>query len=88
MRKTVGYFEGTDSPLLTALICDGYDTIPISNGYDNHGAHVRMINQESQIDLPAQGLRARGGQAGGCHLSRHLSCVPDVWGPSPPRDPH
>jgi hypothetical protein len=51
MRKTVGYFEGTDSPLLTSLICDGYDTIPISNGYDSHGAHVRMINQESQIDL-------------------------------------
>lgn len=51
MRKTIGYFEGTDSPLLTALICDGHDTIPISNGYDNHGAHVRLINQESRVDL-------------------------------------
>ena len=51
MRKTVGYFEGTDSPLLTALICDGYDTIPISNGYDNHGAHIRLINQENRVDL-------------------------------------
>ena len=51
MRKTIGYFEGTDSPLLTALICDGYDTIPISNGYDNHGAHIRLINQENRVDL-------------------------------------
>ena len=51
MRKIVGYFEGTDSPLLTALICDGYDTIPISNGYDNHGKHIRLINKESKVDL-------------------------------------
>ena len=26
MRKIVGYFEGTDSTLLTALVCDGIDT--------------------------------------------------------------
>ena len=39
MRKIVGYFEGTDSTLLTALVCDGYDTVPISNGFDNHGMH-------------------------------------------------
>ena len=51
MRKVVGYFEGTDSPLLTALICDGCDTIPISNGYDNHGAHIRLINQQNRVDL-------------------------------------
>ena len=51
MRKTVGYFEGTDSTLLTDLVCDGYDTIPISNGFDNHGMHVRIINNENKVDL-------------------------------------
>ena len=51
MRKIVGYFDGTDSTLLTGLVCDGYDTVPISNGFDNHGMHVRIINNENKVDL-------------------------------------
>jgi hypothetical protein len=51
MRKNVGYFEGTDSTLLTHLVCEGYDTIPISNGFDSHGMHVRLINEDNRIDL-------------------------------------
>lgn len=51
MRKSVGYFEGTDSTLLTALVCEGYDTIPVGNGRDNHGAHVRLINDENRYDI-------------------------------------
>lgn len=51
MRKNVGYFEGTDSRLLTHLVCEGYDTLPISNGFDNHGMHVRLINDENRMDL-------------------------------------
>jgi hypothetical protein len=51
MRKDVGYFEGTDSTLLTALVCEGFDTIPVSNGYDNHGRHVQLINHENKPDL-------------------------------------
>lgn len=51
MRKSVGYFEGTDSTLLTALVCEGYDTLPVSNGRDNHGTHVRLINDENRYDL-------------------------------------
>jgi hypothetical protein len=51
MRKNVGYFEGTDSTLLTALVCDGIDTIPVSNGYDNHGSDVRLINDQNRYDL-------------------------------------
>ncbi len=50
-RKRVGYFEGTDSRLLTYLICHGFDTIPISNGVDNHGRYVRRINQNNRFDL-------------------------------------
>lgn len=50
-RKSVGYFDGTDSMLLTALVCDGYDTIPVSNGRDNHGRHARLINDKNRVDL-------------------------------------
>jgi hypothetical protein len=51
MRKSVGYFDGTDSTLLTALVCEGYDTIPVSNGRDNHGQHVRLINDQNRFDI-------------------------------------
>jgi len=51
MRKSVAYFEGTDSTLLTSLICEGHDTIPVSNGRDSHGPHVRLINDQNRYDL-------------------------------------
>ena len=50
-RKSVGYFDGIDSAVLTSLICDGFDTIPISNGFDNYGPHVRYLNEETKVDL-------------------------------------
>ena len=49
-RKSVGYFEGTDSAVLTSLVCDGCDTTPISNGLDNHGQHVRSLNEDTRVD--------------------------------------
>jgi hypothetical protein len=50
-NKSIGYFEGTDAALLTRLLCEGYDTMPVSNGYDSHGRHVRLINEEKRYDL-------------------------------------
>lgn len=50
-RKSVGYFEGTDSRLLTALVLSGYDTIPLSNGVDHHGMYVGRFNNESKTDI-------------------------------------
>lgn len=50
-RKSVGYFEGTDSTLLTALVLEGYDTLPMSNGRDSHGRHVRLLNDKERVDL-------------------------------------
>jgi hypothetical protein len=49
--KRIGYFEGTDSSLLTALICDGHVTLPVSNGRDHHGRTVRLINDKDRVDL-------------------------------------
>jgi hypothetical protein len=51
MRKVIGYFEGTGSPLLAELVCEGHDTVPISNGFDNHGMNVRIINNENHVDV-------------------------------------
>lgn len=50
-RKAVGYFEGTDPAVLTSLVCDGCVTIPISNGLDNHGQYIRLLNEESKVDI-------------------------------------
>ena len=50
-KKTIGYFGGTDSRILTTLVCDGHLTLPVSNGYDSHGRHVRLINEEKRYDL-------------------------------------
>jgi hypothetical protein len=50
-RKSVGYFDGVDPVVLTSLICDGYDTIPISNGVDNYGQHVRLFNEENKVTV-------------------------------------
>ncbi|MDH3707534.1 MAG: hypothetical protein OES57_15815 [Acidimicrobiia bacterium] len=51
MRKRVAYFDGVDAVVLTALICEGSDTIPIANGLDNHGQHARLINDQNRYDL-------------------------------------
>ena len=50
MRRVIGYFEGTDPALLTSLVCEEHDTVPISNGFDHHGMHVRIINNENRVD--------------------------------------
>ena len=50
-RKCVGYFDGVDPAVLTSLICDGYDTLPISNGFDNYGQHIRLFNEENKVNV-------------------------------------
>jgi hypothetical protein len=35
--KTIGYFDGTDSILLTKLAASGFCTVPLGNEWDNHG---------------------------------------------------
>jgi hypothetical protein len=35
--KTVGYFDGVDSILLTKLVASGHRTLPLSNEWDSHG---------------------------------------------------
>jgi hypothetical protein len=35
--KTVGYFEGTDSSLLSKISANGFCTVPLANEWDGHG---------------------------------------------------
>lgn len=49
-RRSIGYFEGTDSIWLTSLIAQSFDTIPVSNGYDGHGKNVRLFNARDKVD--------------------------------------
>lgn len=34
---TVGYFEGTDSILLSKIVAEGFCTVPLANEWDGHG---------------------------------------------------
>jgi len=36
--------------LLTSLTAQGFDTLPVSNGYDGHGKNVRLFNERDQVD--------------------------------------
>lgn len=49
--KTIGYMEGTDSDFLTNLLVDGVDTLPLSNGWDNHGKFVAHITKTDNISV-------------------------------------
>ncbi|TFG32474.1 hypothetical protein EU527_09980 [Candidatus Thorarchaeota archaeon] len=35
--KTIGYFEGTDSSLLSKIVAEGFCTVPLANEWDGHG---------------------------------------------------
>jgi len=48
-RKIVGYLEGTDSFVLTELVAKGYETLPLSNGYDGHGKYIGLVTKYDNI---------------------------------------
>jgi hypothetical protein len=49
--KIIGYMQGTDPQVLTHLSLEGYETLPISNGYDNHGKNITLLSTEDHISL-------------------------------------
>lgn len=48
--KTVGYFEGTDSGLLTTIVANGFCTLPLANEWDGHGKEASLI-EPNEVDL-------------------------------------
>ncbi len=51
MILRIGYFCGTDPMVLTRLAAEGIGTIPLSNGWDDHGKYVAHVT-------PADGFSA------------------------------
>jgi hypothetical protein len=49
MTKNVGYLSGTDPATLSQLTAAGVITIPLSNGWDNHGKYVGMLTVADNI---------------------------------------
>jgi hypothetical protein len=49
--KVLGYLEGTDPNTLTSVVLEGYETLPLSNGWDNHGKHLTLLNPADNISL-------------------------------------
>jgi hypothetical protein len=48
---TIGYMEGTDPLTLTRLSASGIGTMPISNGFDNHGKFINNLSERDQVAL-------------------------------------
>jgi len=49
--KVVGYMEGTNSELLTNLMLEGFETLPLANGWDNHGKYIAHVNRTDNLAL-------------------------------------
>ena len=47
----VGYFEGTDPVVLSKLTAQGIQTLPFSNGMDNHGKDISLVTKEDNISV-------------------------------------
>ena len=47
----VAYLEGTDPLVLTRLAVKGVGTIPVSNGFDNHGKYVNHLTSQDGVSL-------------------------------------
>ena len=47
----IGYLEGTDPLTLSHFVARGYDTIPLSNGWDNHGKYIGLLSRQDNVVL-------------------------------------
>ena len=49
--KIVGYMDGTNSEVLTNLFLAGFETLPLSNGWDNNGKYIAHVSRNDDISL-------------------------------------
>ncbi len=49
--KIVAYLEGTDPLVLTRLAAGGIGTIPVSNGFDDHGKYVNHLTTADGVSV-------------------------------------
>jgi hypothetical protein len=50
-KGTIGYLAGTDPMFLSHCAAMGIDTIPLSNGWDNHGKYVGLLSTRDNLSL-------------------------------------
>jgi len=51
MKPNVGYLAGTDPLTLSHFAALGYDTVPLSNGWDNHGKYIGLLSRQDNVAL-------------------------------------
>ncbi len=51
MRTKIGYLGGTDPMFLSHCAALGIDTIPLSNGWDNHGKYIGLLSRQDNVSL-------------------------------------
>ncbi len=49
MKRNVGYLSGTDAATLSQLVASGVNTIPLSNGWDNHGKYIDTVTVSDNL---------------------------------------
>ncbi len=47
----IGYFEGTDPVVLSKLTAQGIQTLPLSNGMDNHGKDINLVTKDDGLSV-------------------------------------
>jgi len=70
MVKRIGYLNGIDPMVLSVLAANGIGTIPISNGWDDHGkyiAHITEADGLSAVIAPFHKVIAAPGDPVGPH---------------------
>jgi hypothetical protein len=74
----VGYLEGVDPLVLTRLALSGVGTLPVSNGFDNHGKYINNITERDEVDLVVSYLhKLLGPRRQGFFLEEMLSACRD-----------
>ncbi|MBD3399563.1 MAG: hypothetical protein GF399_04445 [Candidatus Coatesbacteria bacterium] len=48
--KTIGYLQGIDPDLLTRLNLEGLGTLPLGNGWDNHGKYINHLTPKDGVN--------------------------------------
>ena len=48
---TVAYLEGTDPLVLTRVAAQGIGTMPVSNGFDDHGKYVNHLTGQDGVSV-------------------------------------
>ncbi|OYD15674.1 hypothetical protein CH330_05035 [candidate division WOR-3 bacterium JGI_Cruoil_03_51_56] len=51
MKINIGYLEGTDPLILSRCAALGINTIPLSNGWDNHGKYIGLLSKTDNVSL-------------------------------------